>query len=246
MINDRFYSSAASAGVKNGDMSIIGLISSADIVSKLVFLVLVLISLVSWAIIFDKIRAYKKLKDICKRFENQFYSGEDLEKLYNSAKKHKTAHWNPVGNLLIAAMEEWRYFKKSASQGSAKLSMGVKDRISKTLEQKISAQSDKLTSNLGFLATAGSVSPFIGLFGTVWGIMHSFQSIAYSQNTNLAVVAPGIAEALLATAIGLFVAIPAVVAYNYLTSQANKLLSRIDEFAEEVYAVLSRAVDEES
>ncbi len=241
MINDRFYSSAAAAA-GSGDMSIIGLISSADMVSKLVFFILVLISFISWGIIFEKYRLFKNIRLSIKSFEKKFYSGEELDNLYKRAKKQEDRALNPLAGILISAVEEWYYLKKADKQGSAMCS-GAKERIAKALELKLSRQVDKLTSNLNFLATAGSVSPFIGLFGTVWGIMHSFQSIAYSRNTNLSIVAPGIAEALLATAIGLLVAIPAVIAYNHLTNRANKLLKRFDEFSEELYGVLSRTID---
>jgi biopolymer transport protein TolQ len=229
--------------VSNNQMSIFHLITSADIVGKSVMFLLFLLSIWSWAILFDKYIKYKNLKKKIQKFESLFWSGQVLDHLYEKIRL-KADH--PLSQIFVAAINEWkRDTDRKIEKYNTGLRIGLKDRIMQTMELIRNREVEKLEEGLSFLATVGSSAPFIGLFGTVWGIMHSFQSIAASKNTTLAVVAPGIAEALLATAIGLFAAIPAVIFYNYLVSQLNSLSNKIDDFISELYTLLSRAIDEE-
>jgi len=219
--------------------SIFSLISSSDIVSKFVMLVLVIASIWAWTIIIDKIVHLIQLRKKIKGFENNFWSGAVLDQLYESIKRSIN---NPLASIFVAAMNECTRQNSKNLTDAQKLSH--KDRIMQSMYLIRNREIERLEQNLGFLATVASSTPFIGLFGTVWGIMHSFQSIAASKNTSLAVVAPGIAEALLATAIGLFAAIPAVIFYNYLSSQINIIVNKIDDFINELSSILSRAIDE--
>jgi biopolymer transport protein TolQ len=220
-----------------GDHSIWGLFWQAGFVVKMVMIGLIVASVWTWAIIVDKIIAYKRMSITLNRFEQVFWSGQSLEELYRTLSDRKTAG---MGAIFVAAMREW---KKSFEKG-AKSPLGLQTRIDKAMELATSREVERLESRLGFLASIGSAAPFIGLFGTVIGIMTSFQAIAGSKSTNLAVVAPGIAEALLATALGLLAAIPAVIAYNKLSSDAGKLASRMEGFSDEFSAILSRQIDE--
>lgn len=225
----------------NSDMSIFNLISSADLVGKLVLLILFVTSIWSWAIIFQKYMKYKTVLMRMNKFENLFWSGQMLDELYEKIKRVSDSH--PLANVFIAAMSEWK--RNEGKKYDKNFADGLKERIIRTMDLIKGKEMEKLETKISFLATVGSAAPFIGLFGTVWGIMHSFQSIAASKNTTLAVVAPGIAEALLATAVGLFAAIPAVVFYNFLTSYLNTINNKIDDFIIELYTLLSRAIDEE-
>ncbi len=221
----------------NGSVSLLSLFNEAHIVVKLVIIGLVLASVWSWAIIIDKTILYGRIRRQMDRFEKLFWSGQSLEELYRSLSgRTPTA----MASVFVAAMREW---KRSFETG-ARSPMGLQMRIDKVLEVTISRETERLERRLLFLATVGSSAPFVGLFGTVWGIMSSFQAIANSKNTALAVVAPGIAEALLATALGLLAAIPAVVAYNKLSNDAGKISQRLEGFADEFAAILSRQVDE--
>ena len=219
------------------DFSMWGLFIRADLVVKLVMVGLLLASVWSWAIIFDKWWRLSRIERKADQFERVFWSGRSLDELYQDL-GHRAAH--PLSALFIAAMREWRRSQEAASKHFA----GIQERVEKVMSVTISREMMGLESNLLFLATVGSTAPFIGLFGTVWGIMNSFQSIAISRDTNLAVVAPGIAEALFATALGLVAAIPAVVAYNRLSSQVNRYGARMEGFADEFSAILSRQLDE--
>ncbi|WP_028033596.1 protein TolQ [Chelativorans sp. J32] len=220
-----------------GDLSIWALFWQAGWVVKLVMIGLLGASIWSWAIIIDKVLSYARMRVALNRFEQVFWSGQSLEELYRSLSDRKTTG---MGSIFVAAMREW---KKSFEKG-ARSPLGLQTRIDKAMELALTREMERLESRLGFLASVGSSAPFIGLFGTVVGIMTSFQAIAGSKSTNLAVVAPGIAEALLATAIGLLAAIPAVIAYNKLTADAGKLASRMEGFADEFSAILSRQIDE--
>lgn len=213
------------------------LFMQANWVVKVVMIGLLFASIWSWAIIIDKLFAYRRRKRSMDQFEEIFWSGQSLEELYRSLDDRQTAG---LATIFMAAMREW---KKSFEKG-ARSAIGLQGRIDKAMDVALSREQEQMESRLGFLATVGSAAPFIGLFGTVVGIMSSFQSIAASKNTSLAVVAPGIAEALLATAIGLLAAIPAVVAYNKLSGDAGKLSSRMEGFADEFSAILSRQIDE--
>jgi len=219
------------------DMSLLALFMQAHIVVKIVMVGLVLASVWSWAIIIDKILLFDRVRKQMDRFEKVFWSGQSLEELYRSLSgRTPTA----MASVFVAAMREW----KRSFEAGARSPIGLQTRIDKVLDVTIDRETERLERRLLFLATVGSAAPFIGLFGTVWGIMTSFQAIAASNNTSLAVVAPGIAEALLATALGLLAAIPAVIAYNKLSNDAGKISQRLEGFADEFSAILSRQVDE--
>ncbi len=216
------------------------LIMEADIVVKAVMGVLVLSSVWSWGVMIDKGLSFGRLNGQARRFENTFWSGKPLDDLHRKL-GDKADH--PMARVFAAAMGEWERVK-DGPRASGALVAGAKERIDKVMNVQIARELDKAERGLGFLATVGSAAPFVGLFGTVWGIMNSFQAIAISQDTNLAVVAPGIAEALFATALGLVAAIPAVVGYNRLTTRLNTYAVRLQGFADEFSAILSRQLDE--
>ncbi len=209
----------------------------AHFVVKVVMMGLLAVSVWSWAIIVDKTLLYRRNKAAMDRFEEIFWSGQSLEDLYRSLADRPT---NAMAAVFIAAMREW----KRSFESSGRAFTNLTQRLDKVLDVTIQREVEHLEGKLLVLATIGSASPFVGLFGTVWGIMNSFRSIAASKNTSLAVVAPGIAEALFATAIGLFAAIPAVIAYNKLQAEAAKQQARLEGFADEFSAILSRQIDE--
>ncbi|SDR32858.1 protein TolQ [Pseudovibrio sp. Tun.PSC04-5.I4] len=218
-------------------LSYISLFMEADIVVKVVMIGLMGASVWSWAIIFDKIVLYMRSRRQMSRFENAFWSGQSLEELYKSLSSRAN---NGMSALFVAAMREW----KRSHEGDRPAIASLQQRIDRVMDLTISREVERLEKRLLFLATIGSAAPFIGLFGTVWGIMNAFTSIAASKNTSLAVVAPGIAEALFATGLGLIAAIPAVIAYNKLQSDSGKLTARMEGFADEFSAILSRRIDE--
>ena len=218
-------------------VSLWSLFMQAGLIVKLVMIGLLGASVWPWAIVIDKYVNFTKAKRQFDQFEQVFWSGQSLEELYRTlAERQNTG----LAAVFVAAMREW---KKSFERG-ARSPIGLQMRIDRAMDVTISRESEHYEARLGSLATIGSAGPFIGLFGTVVGIMTSFQAIAGSKSTNLAVVAPGIAEALLATAIGLVAAIPAVMAYNKFMSEAGKLSSRMEGFADEFSAILSRQIDE--
>jgi biopolymer transport protein TolQ len=219
------------------DMSLWGLFWQAHFVVKLVMLGLIAASVWCWAIIVDKTLLFTRTKRSMDRFEEVFWSGKSLEELYRSLESRPASG---LATVFVAAMREW----KRSFEGSGRSVASLSQRIDKVLDVTIQREVERFESRLLVLASIGSAGPYIGLFGTVWGIMNSFTSIAASKNTSLAVVAPGIAEALFATAIGLFAAIPAVLAYNKLQGEVGKLQSRLEGFADEFSAVLSRQIDE--
>lgn len=231
----------ALAGTVTPDYSIWGLFMQADIVVQSVMLMLIAASVGCWAIIIDKVRLVRRVTRKADLFEEEFWSGRSLEGLFDRIRNHPD---HPMAMLFVAAMREWQRSVSPAS-GLAK-TMGLQDRIYKVMRVTVSREMERLESYLNFLATVGSTAPFIGLFGTVWGIMNSFTAIATSHNTSLAVVAPGIAEALFATAMGLVAAIPAVVAYNKLTNDMGRYANRLEGFADEFNTILSRQLDEGS
>ncbi|MDC0073687.1 protein TolQ [Alphaproteobacteria bacterium] len=230
---------AAIAGSVAGDLSIWSLIVRADLIVKLVLLLLLSASVWSWAIIFDKIRKIRKITNKTETFEDQFWSGGSLEELYDKL-NNKADH--PIAILFTSAMKEWRRTNRSNREGQ--LSTSLRDRIGQVMRLTITREVENLERYLGFLATVGSTAPFVGLFGTVWGIMNSFQSIAASENTTLTVVAPGIAEALFATAMGLVAAIPAVVAYNKFSNDLSRFANRLEGFSSEFSAIMTRQLEE--
>ncbi|WP_421857380.1 protein TolQ [Oricola sp.] len=221
------------------EVSLWALFMEAGLVVKLVMIGLVLASVWSWAIMVDKWLSFTRLRRAFDRFEDTFWSGQSLEELYRTLAERKPSG---MGALFVAAMREW---KKSFERG-ARSPISLESRIDRAMDVALSREMDGIESRLGYLASIGSAAPFIGLFGTVIGIMTSFQAIAGSESTNLAVVAPGIAEALLATALGLMAAIPAVIGYNKLSADAAKLAGRMEAFADEFSAILSRQIDERS
>ncbi|MBB2973532.1 protein TolQ [Mesorhizobium sp. RMAD-H1] len=221
----------------SADVTLWGLFMQANWVVKLVMLGLLGASVWTWAIIVDKTLGFGRARRALDRFEQVFWSGQSLEELYRNLSDRRATGMSAI---FMAAMREW---KKSFEKG-ARSPIALQMRIDKAMDVALARENDKLEARLGFLATIGSAAPFIGLFGTVVGIMTSFQAIAASKSTNLAVVAPGIAEALLATAIGLLAAIPAVIAYNKLSSDAGKISARMEGFADEFSAILSRQIDE--
>ena len=220
----------------SNSVSIIALFLQAHIVVKIVIIGLLLASIWSWAIIIEKLFSFARARRAADRFEKLFWSGQSLEELYEVLSR-QPAH--SMAALFVAAMREW----KRTVESSPKSLRGIQLRVEKVMDVTITREMDRLEKRLLFLATVGSTAPFIGLFGTVWGIMTSFQAIAASKNTNLAVVAPGIAEALFATALGLLAAIPSVIFYNKFSNDAGRLVQRLESFADEFAAIISRQVD---
>jgi len=221
------------------DLSALTLFVEAHIVVQLVILGLMLASLWSWAIIAEKIMLLRLTRRETDDFEHIFWSGQSLEELYQSI---GTQPARSMAALFVAAMREW----KRSVESTPKPLAGLQMRVEKVLDVALSREIDRLERRLLFLATVGSTAPFVGLFGTVWGIINSFQAIAASKSTNLAVVAPGIAEALFATALGLLAAIPAVIFYNKFTHEVSRHAQRLESFADEFSAILSRQMDARS
>jgi biopolymer transport protein TolQ len=223
------------------DLSVISLFLQSDTIVKLVMILLLLASFWTWAIIFDKALRLRRLRNQAKQFEEAFWSGGSLEVLFD---RLETKAPDPMSAIFVAAMREWR---RSAAKGLAateNMRMSLQERIERVMDITLGREIDHLERHMTFLASVGSSAPFVGLFGTVWGIMNSFASIAASKNTTLAVVAPGIAEALFATALGLVAAIPAVLAYNKLSGDISRFGNRLEAFAGEFGAILSRQLEE--
>ncbi|GAA3841902.1 protein TolQ [[Pseudomonas] carboxydohydrogena] len=223
--------------VASSDVSLIALFLQAHIVVKFVMLGLLSCSIWVWAIAIDKIFLYARTRRAMDRFEQAFWSGQSIDDLYRALSAKPT---HSMAALFVAAMREWKRSFESHSRSFA----GLQTRIDKVMSVSISREIERLDRRLLVLATVGSAGPFVGLFGTVWGIMSSFQSIAASKNTSLAVVAPGIAEALFATAMGLIAAIPATIFYNKFISEVGRQAQRLEGFADEFSAILSRQIDE--
>jgi len=223
------------------NMSIWGLFMRADIIVKAVILGLLLASFWSWAIIFDKIIRMRRLDRQTTEFEDNFWSGGSLDDLYDHI-GNRPQH--PMAAVFSAAMREWR---RSISKGRA-LGEGIQESLQQRIERVMQVASaremERLERYMIFLASVGSTAPFVGLFGTVWGIMNSFQAIGATHNTSLSVVAPGIAEALFATALGLVAAIPAVIAYNKISNDLGRYANRLESFSGEFSAILSRQLEE--
>jgi len=235
--------SNAPAGDVAGSFSIVSMFLRADIVVKVVMVLLLLASLWSWTIIFNKLIILSSLKRKARKFEKVFWSGQSLDELYQ---QFGARNDHPLAAMFIAGLREWR--RGFESTGGVRESMlpGIKERIEKAMSATILRETDGIEKQLGLLATIGSVSPFVGLFGTVWGIMNSFSAIAARHDTTLAVVAPGIAEALFATAMGLLAAIPAVIFYNRFVAEIGRYVNSLDAFADEFSAILSRQLDEKA
>ena len=224
------------------DVSFWGLIIEADFVVKIVMIILLIASIWSWAIIIDKSRKFITLKKQANTFESAFWSGDSLEELYE---KQGNSPEHPLASVFVAGMYEWTRVNDKNTLSNEKIQAGLQDRIHQVMHVAVTRELENIEKNIGYLATVGSTAPFIGLFGTVWGIMNSFQAIALSKDTSLAVVAPGIAEALLATALGLLAAIPAVIAYNKLSNSLNSYATKLQNFAGEFEALLSRHLSEQ-
>jgi biopolymer transport protein TolQ len=224
-------------GLASSDLSLWSLFWNAHWIVQVVMAGLIICSVWVWAIAIDKTLLYARMRRAMDRFEQAFWSGQSLEELYKSLSSKPT---HSMAALFVAAMREW----KRSLEGQARSFAGLQMRIEKVMDVTISREVERLERRLLVLATVGSAGPFIGLFGTVWGIMTSFQSIAAKGNTSLQVVAPGIAEALFATAIGLVAAIPATIFYNKFASEVNKQAQRLEGFADEFSAILSRQIDE--
>ncbi|MGA0540877.1 protein TolQ [Neotabrizicola sp. VNH66] len=218
------------------DFSLLALFARATLVVKLVMILLMAMSFWSWAIIIQKHILFRKARAEAAVFDRAFWSGEPLDELFDRIGPEPQGASEQV---FAAGMLEWR---RSHRQDGA-LIAGAQARIDRAMDVAIARESERLNHGLSFLATTGSTAPFIGLFGTIWGIKYSFEQIAISQNTSLAVVAPGIAEALLATGIGLIAAIPAVVAYNKLNADSERIQGNWESFADEFATILSRQLD---
>ncbi len=210
----------------NTDFSITTLFLRADIIVKSVIIILIVSSIYSWAIIFEKIKLFKKINKSTDEFENKFWKSKSAESFYNSLPSNVN---DPMANLFKDSMQVLLKSKRSSN---------LNEKMSRMLEINIEEQMESIEKSYTFLATVGSTAPFIGLFGTVWGIMNSFQSIAISRNTSLAIVAPGIAEALFATALGLLAAIPAVVAYNKFNSDSKKYSQKLENFSKRLLSII--------
>jgi len=226
----------ALAAAQNIDFSILALFARATITAQAVMIILLLASFWSWSIILQKFINYRKSRRENAVFEELFWSGQPLDALYEQMGENAVSAPEKV---FVAGMAEWRRSHRSDRD----LIAGAQARIDRAMNVALGGVADGLNKGLVFLATVGSVAPFIGLFGTVWGIMNAFKEIASQQSTNLAVVAPGIAEALLATALGLLAAIPAVVFYNKLSGDADRLVAEQEVFADEFSMILSRQLD---
>jgi len=226
---------AQALGQAAHDLSLWGLFLQADWIVKSVMIGLLFASIWVWAIVFDKVTSIRRANRAADAFEDRFWSGGSLDDLY-AKEGEEPSH--PLAAVFGSAMREWR-----RSAGNGALLGGAKERVERAMGVTIGREMERLERWMVFLASVGSVAPFIGLFGTVWGIMNSFAAIAGMQNTNLAVVAPGIAEALFATAIGLVAAIPAVLAYNKITTDLARFAGRMESFATEFAAILSRQTE---
>ena len=210
----------------SADFSILNLFLRADVIVKSVIIILIVSSIYSWAVIIEKYRLFKKINKSSEEFENKFWKSKSAESFYNNLPENID---DPMANVFKDTMQ---VIIKSKSKSN------LSNKLESMLEVNIEKQMNRLDKNYTFLATVGSTAPFIGLFGTVWGIMNSFQSIAISRNTSLAIVAPGIAEALFATALGLLAAIPAVVAYNKFSSDSKKYSQKLENFSKRFISIV--------
>jgi len=222
------------------DFSLLSLFLRADLVVKSVIIILIISSVYSWAVIISKIVRMRQLKQLDSEFDEIFWSGNSFEDLYDTFNYSQN---DPKSKIFCSAIAEWKKSNNDVGRMQASGLNSLKERMSRSMQVTFNKESEIIEKNLTFLATCGSTAPFIGLFGTVWGIMNSFQSIAIAQNTNLSVVAPGIAEALFATALGLFVAIPAVVSYNKISSDLSKYFVSLETFMDEFTTIFFRQLE---
>jgi biopolymer transport protein TolQ len=219
----------------NQDLSIVQLVLHASFVVQLVMLLLILVSIASWAAIFRKLFALKKINALNEEFEREFWSGTSLNELFQSAAQNAKKS-GPMERIFASGMREFQKLRERRINDSSTLMDGARRAMRASYQREM----DAVESNLSFLASVGSVSPYVGLFGTVWGIMHAFTGLAALEQVTLSTVAPGIAEALVATAIGLFAAIPAVVAYNRFARDIDRVAIRLETFMEEFTNILQR------
>lgn len=240
-----------SVGAGGADLSLISLLLHAEPLVLIIMLALIAMSVACWAVIIEKFTSLRSAVDKTAQFENEFWQSDSLDRFYEKLKKRKARH--PMAIIFSSAMDEWlrskqpeRVVKSERTGTTGELTISTKERIAQMMMVSINRELERMERGLGFLATCGSSAPFIGLLGTCIGIINAFTAIAGSQNTSLAVVAPGIAEALFATAIGLAVAIPAVIAYNKFNGEVNRLAGKFDDFATEFQALLSRQTDSRS
>jgi biopolymer transport protein TolQ len=223
---------------QQGNFGLFHLFWQATFVVKMVMVGLILASIWCWAIILEKHFAIRRAARATEKFEQTFWSGQSLEDLFLTLGPRSNVG---MATLFMAAMREWKRSQESSARAGFQ---GLQKRIEKVMDVQLQKELARLEARLMFLATIGSAGPFIGLFGTVWGIMNSFRAIAVSKNTNLAVVAPGLAEALFATALGLLAAIPATIFYNKFASDIARIGARFENFADEFSAIISRQLDE--
>ena len=232
---------AIAGGVGVADFSVWGLFQRSDLVIKATMIILFVASFWSWTIIIDKWLKLRRLASDAEKFEQNFWSGGSLDELYE---RLGTRPGDPMAAVFAAAMSEWR---RSSSRGLAstdELQANLRERIERVMEVSLTREMERIERYMVFLASAGATAPFIGLFGTVWGIMNSFRGLATVNQASLSVVAPGISEALVATAIGLFAAIPAVIAYNRHVAYVEVIMNRFEAFSDEFSSILYRAIHE--
>lgn len=211
--------------------------AESDLFMKALILGLLLASFWCWAIIFDKVMTFKRIRERMKVFEERFWSGGSLDTLYNTYAKNPT---DPLSAIFVSAIRELR--RSVGEKSKINSTINLEERIDKVMQIAIDKQVDKMETRMMFLASTGSVAPLLGLFGTVWGIMDSFNAIGATQSTNIAAVAPGVAEALFTTAVGLIAAIPALIAYNKLTSDIDHISKKMETFSDELSAIISRQI----
>ncbi len=220
-------------------LSMYGMFMDSDLFMKVLILGLLFTSIWCWAIIFEKVATFKKIRSGMKAFEEKFWAGGSLESLFTAYAKSPK---DPLSVIFVSAIQEWR--RSMVERKKSHSAIKVSERIDKVMQIAIDKQVDKMETRMMFLASTGSVAPLLGLFGTVWGIMDSFNAIGVTQSTNIAAVAPGVAEALFTTAVGLIAAIPAVVAYNKLTNDIDRMAQRMETFSDELSAILSRQMEQ--
>jgi biopolymer transport protein TolQ len=236
---DRAVETAVLAGSKAVDFSVMGLFLNADWIVKTVIIMLILASIWSWAIIIEKFFRLRKLHGHASDFEDMFWSGGSLEDLYD---RIGATPPDPMSAMFGAAMREWRRSTRGGGTAPSPMRAGLHQRIERVMHVTLGREMDRLERYMTFLANVGSTAPFIGLFGTVWGIMNSFHAIGAAKNTSLAVVAPGISEALIATAAGLAAAIPAVIAFNYFMSKIRIVETEFQSFSADFLNIIERDI----
>lgn len=219
-------------------LSMYGMFAESDIFMKLLILGLLFASFWCWAIIYDKVKLFRRIRIGMKAFEEKFWSGGSLEMLYNTYAKNPA---DPLSAIFVSAIKEWR---RSMTEKKTIGSINLEERIDKVMQITIDKHADKLETKMVFLASTGSVAPLLGLFGTVWGIMDSFNAIGATQSTNIAAVAPGVAEALFTTAVGLIAAIPALIAHNKLSNDIDRIVKKMETFSDELGAIISRQIEQ--